>query len=67
MGSAPKPGAIIVYQQLRSAAGHVGIVRSVDWDNKTMVIEDMNYDGKFVVTRRTDKIERSGVIGYIYG
>ncbi|GHW02418.1 hypothetical protein AGMMS50249_2040 [candidate division SR1 bacterium] len=67
VGSSPKAGSIIVYQQLRSSAGHVGIVRSVNRDAGTMVVEDMNYDGKFVVTKRTENINRSGVVGYIYG
>ena len=67
VGQSPRAGSIIVYGQLRSSAGHVGIVRSVDTANGTMVIEDMNYDGKFVVTRRTEQISRKEIIGYIYG
>ena len=67
VGSTPKAGAIIVYSQLRSSAGHVGIVRAVDRDKGTMTIEDMNYEGKFVVTKRTESINRGGIIGYIYG
>jgi surface antigen len=67
VGKTPRAGAIIVYGNLRSSAGHVGIVRSVDTANGTMVIEDMNYEGKFVVTKRTESTSRSGIIGYIYG
>ena len=67
VGQSPRAGSIIVYGPLRSSAGHVGIVKSVDTTNGTMVIEDMNYDGKFVVTKRTEKINRKEIIGYIYG
>jgi len=67
VGQTPKAGAIIVYNSLRSSAGHVGIVKSVDTANGTMVIEDMNYEGKFIVTRRVESTSRSGIIGYIYG
>lgn len=67
VGKNPRAGAIIVYSALRSSAGHVGIVRSVDSANGTMVVEDMNYEGKFVVTKRVENINRSGIIGYIYG
>jgi hypothetical protein len=31
-----------------------------------MLIEDMNYEGKFVVTQRIEKTSRSWIIGYIY-
>lgn len=32
--------------------GHVGIVTAVNRDNNTMTVEDMNYAGKYIVTRR---------------
>lgn len=64
VGKTAKAGAIIVYGTLRSSAGHVGKVISVDGDE--MVIEDMNYAGKFIVTRRTEKVDNSKIIGYIY-
>jgi surface antigen len=67
VGQTPRAGSIVVYSNLRSSAGHVGIVRSVDTANGTMVVEDMNYEGKFVVTRRTESTSRGGIIGYIYG
>jgi surface antigen len=67
VGQTPRAGAIIVYGQIRSAAGHVGIVKSVDTAAGTMIIEDMNYEGKFIVTKRVESISRSGIIGYIYG
>lgn len=64
VGQTAKAGAIIVYGTLRSSAGHVGKVVSVDGDE--IVVEDMNYAGKFIVTRRTDSVDNSKIIGYIY-
>jgi surface antigen len=31
-----------------------------------MLVEDMNYAGKFVVTQRVESVNRAGIIGYIY-
>jgi surface antigen len=67
VGQSPRAGAIIVYGSSVNPAGHVGIVKSVNTAEGTMVIEDMNYKGKFVVTRRVESTSRSGIIGYIYG
>lgn len=64
VGQKPKAGAIIVYGTLRSSAGHVGKVVSVDGND--IVVEDMNYAGKFIVTRRTESADNSKIIGYIY-
>lgn len=63
----PKAGAIVVYSNLRNSAWHVWIVRSVDTAKWTMVVEDMNYEWKFVVTKRVESINRGGIIWYIYG
>lgn len=62
----PRVGAIIVYGQLRSSAGHVGIVREYYPDQWKMVIEDMNYAGRYIVTKRRENVNRWGIIGYIY-
>ncbi|MDR0650346.1 MAG: LysM peptidoglycan-binding domain-containing protein [Candidatus Peribacteria bacterium] len=67
VGKTPKAGAIIVYSALRNAAGHVGIVKEYYPDRGEMLIEDMNYEGKFVVTRRIESTSRKEIIGYIYG
>ena len=66
VGKTPKTGAIIVYSSLRSSAGHVGIVKAYYPDRGEMLIEDMNYEGKFIVTQRIESTSRSGIIGYIY-
>lgn len=66
VGKTPKTGAIIVYSNLRSSAGHVGIVKAYYPDRGEMLIEDMNYEGKFIVTQRIESTSRSGIIGYIY-
>lgn len=62
----PRAWAIIVYGQLRSAAWHVWIVRSYDSSNWDMVVEDMNYAWKYIVTKRTDNSSNSKIIWYIY-
>lgn len=62
----PRVGAIIVYSALRSSAGHVGIVREYYPDQWKMVIEDMNYAGRYIVTKRWENVNRSGIVGYIY-
>jgi surface antigen len=67
VGKTPRAGAIIVYSTLRSSAGHVGIVKEYYPDKGEMLIEDMNYEGKFVVTRRIESTSRKEIIGYIYG
>lgn len=66
VGQTPRVGAIIVYKQLRSSAGHVGIVKAYYPESGEMIIEDMNYAGKFVVTQRWDSTSNSKIIGYIY-
>ncbi len=64
----PRASSIIVYSKLRSAAGHVWIVKQYpyNWDNTKMLVEDMNYAGKFVVTQRIESVSRAEIIGYIY-
>jgi len=63
----PAVGAIIVYKKLRSSAGHVGKVIQLELDNWKMIIEDMNFLGKFVVTQRREKTNNSKISCYIYG
>ena len=64
----PRAGSIVVYSKLRSSAGHVWIVRQYpyNWDSSKMLVEDMNYAGKFVVTQREESVNRGEIIGYIY-
>lgn len=64
----PRTNSIVVYSKLRSSAGHVWIVRQYpyNWDSSKMLVEDMNYAGKFVVTQRVEKVNRSEIIWYIY-
>jgi surface antigen len=64
----PRAGSIIVYSKLRSSAGHVWIVRQYpyNWDSSKMLVEDMNYAWKFVVTKRIETTSRGWIIGYIY-
>ena len=64
----PRASSIIVYSKLRSSAGHVWIVRQYPYngDSSKMLVEDMNYAGKFVVTQRIESVNRAGIIGYIY-
>jgi len=64
----PRSNSIVVYKKLRSAAGHVWIVKQYpyNWDSSKMLVEDMNYAWKFVVTQRIESTSRSEIIGYIY-
>lgn len=65
--SKPAAGAIIVYSQLRSSAGHVGKVISYSAEDNEMIIRDMNYAGKFIVTERYEDPDNSKISCYIYG
>jgi len=64
----PRASSIVVYSKLRSAAGHVWIVRQYPYngDSSKMLVEDMNYAWKFVVTQRVESVNRGEIIGYIY-
>ena len=64
----PRANSIVVYSRLRSSAGHVWIVRQYpyNWDSSKMLVEDMNYAWKFVVTQRIESVNRAEIVGYIY-
>lgn len=67
VGSKPAVGAVIVYSRLRSSAGHVGKVINYYPEDGKMIIRDMNYLGKFVVTERREDTSNSKISCYIYG
>jgi len=67
VGKTPSVGAIIVYSRLRSSAGHVGKVINYLPDEWKMIIEDMNYLWKFVVSKRWEQTDNSKISCYIYG
>ncbi|MCX6824575.1 MAG: LysM peptidoglycan-binding domain-containing protein [candidate division SR1 bacterium] len=67
VGSKPSVGAVIVYSRLRSSAGHVGKVINYYPDDGKMIIRDMNYVGKFVVTERRENTDNGAISCYIYG
>lgn len=64
VGKTPKVGAIIVFAPGVgvSGYGHVGIVEKVDDDK--LVISDMNYKWRYIVTKRV--VSTSGIVWYIY-
>lgn len=62
----PKVGAIVVYSALRSYAGHVAVVKAYYPQSGEMLLEDMNYVGKYIVTQRWDNVRNGKIIGYIY-
>lgn len=64
VGKTPKVWAIIVFTPGVAASwyGHVGIVEKVDGDK--LVISDMNYKGRYIVTKRV--VSTSGIVWYIY-
>ncbi len=67
VGSKPSAWALIVYSRLRSSAGHVGKVINYYPDDGKMIIRDMNYLGKFVVTERRESTSNGAISCYIYG
>lgn len=62
----PGPGAVVVYNPLRSYAGHVAVVIQYNKETGEMLIEDMNYVGKYIVTQRWDNVSNPKIIGYVY-
>ncbi|MDO4713202.1 MAG: CHAP domain-containing protein [bacterium] len=62
----PGAGAIVVYNPLRSYAGHVAVVKAYYPESGEMLVEDMNYVGKYIVTQRWDNVSNAKIIGYIY-
>ncbi len=67
VGSKPAVGALIVYNKLRSSAGHVGKVINYYPEDAKMIIRDMNYAGKYIVTERREDVNNSKISCYIYG
>jgi len=67
VGSKPAVGALIVYNKLRSSAGHVGKVINYYPEDGKLIIRDMNYLGKFIVTERREDTSNSKISCYIYG
>lgn len=62
----PGAGAIVVYNPLRSYAGHVAVVKAYYPESGEMLVEDMNYVGKYIVTQRWDNVSNPKIIGYVY-
>lgn len=62
----PKVGGIVVYAALRSYAGHVAVIKAYYPESGEMLLEDMNYVGKYVVTQRWDNVSNPKIIGYVY-
>lgn len=69
VGSKPVVGSIVVYNKWwwsYSSAWHVAKVISYDSANWTIVIEEMNWSKKFIVQRRTDRVDNPNIRWYIY-
>ena len=49
-----------------SSYGHVGIVLQVDRASNSMLVEDMNYAWRYIVTQRWMPLNSKGLIGYVY-
>ena len=62
----PKVGGLVIYSSLRSYAGHVAVIKAYYPDSGEMLLEDMNYVGKYIVTQRWDNVSNWKIIGYIY-
>lgn len=61
-GSAPAPGAIVVFNQ--SYWGHVAYVESVS--GNSIRISEMNYVGWGKINQRTIPAHGGGILGYVY-
>ncbi len=71
VGQTPEIGSIIVMRNGVggwSSYGHVGIVISIDWDNSEILIEDMNYVGRYIASQHWISMDSTTnpIIGYIY-
>jgi len=69
VGKQPVVWSIVVYQRWGgsyTSAWHVAKVISVNSWEGSMVIEEMNWSKKFVVQRRTDRLDNPNIIWYIY-
>ena len=62
----PKVGGLVIYGSLRSYAGHVAVIKAYYPDSWEMLLEDMNYVGKYIVTQRWDNVSNAKIIGYVY-
>ncbi|MFA5747946.1 MAG: LysM peptidoglycan-binding domain-containing protein [Candidatus Absconditabacterales bacterium] len=68
-GKTPAIGALIVYYHggaRNYQAGHVGKVINYYPDDDKLIVRDMNYIGKFVVTERWEETDNSNIQCYIY-
>lgn len=50
----------------RSAYWHVGIVIQVDRSSNSILVEDMNYAWRYIVTQRWMSMNEKWMIGYVY-
>jgi surface antigen len=69
VGKQPVVWSIVVYQRWGgwyASAWHVAKVISINSWQGSMVIEEMNWSKKFVVQRRTDRLDNPNIIWYIY-
>ena len=69
VGTRPVVWSIVVYRRWwwwYAGAGHVAKIISYDSSAWKIVVEEMNGSKKFVVQRRTDRIDNPNIIWYIY-
>ncbi len=69
VGKNPEVWAIFVADSgsgRRSSYGHVWIVIKVDWASNSILVEDMNYAGRYIVTQRWMSMNEAGLIWYVY-
>ena len=69
VGSTPEVWSIFVADSgsgRRSSYGHVWIVIKVDRASNSILVEDMNYAWRYIVTQRWMSMNEWGLIGYIY-
>ncbi len=71
VGQTPEIGSIVTMRNGVGgwgSYGHVGIVVSIDWDNREILVEDMNYVGRYIASQHWVSMDSDSnpIIGYIY-
>jgi surface antigen len=64
VGKIPTPGAIAVTRE--SSVGHVSIVRSYDAKTGTFIVEEANFKGFGIVSKRKISLKNPLLVGFIY-
>mgnify|MGYP003868011825 CR=1 FL=1 len=68
-GDTPKLWSMVITDAqiwIRSEYGHVWVIVKIDEDTGNFLVEDMNYQGEYMVTHRWMSADEPYILGYIY-